>query len=265
MQVRSLVLLALVSTPLAAQNPPVTKDAPAAATYAQLPTAQQVIDRYVAAIGGRPAIERVQSFSATGTFAMPAQGVNGAMTMSAARPNRVSMTIDIPGMGQIVQGYDGTVAWSVNPVQGPRLLEGKELEQTVEDADFEAGMLRAPANVVSREVVEQTTIEGQPCVRVKTVRQSGAESLDCYSVETGLMVASSQKRESPMGSIESVTLLSDYRDFGGVKVATRARVQIPSLGAEQVLTFTDIRMNAAAPAAFVRPAAIETLAKQRAP
>src|SRR5215207_1581297 len=108
MQVRSLLALSLLAgAPLAAQNPPVTKDAPAAATSAHLPGAQQIIDRYVAAIGGRAAIQRLQSFRATGTFEMPAQGVRADMSMSAARPNKVAMTIDIPGMGQVVQGYDG--------------------------------------------------------------------------------------------------------------------------------------------------------------
>ena len=33
------------------------------------------------------------------------------------------MTIDIAGFGQIVQGFDGTVAWAVDPGQGARKMD----------------------------------------------------------------------------------------------------------------------------------------------
>src|SRR3712207_8571336 len=51
--------------------------------------------------------------------------------------------------GQMSSGYDGTVGWSVNPMQGPRLLEGKELEQLREDAG-PAAMLRPTDRIRDR-------------------------------------------------------------------------------------------------------------------
>ncbi|MDQ3995697.1 MAG: hypothetical protein M3303_01625, partial [Gemmatimonadota bacterium] len=103
-------------------------------TSASLPTGRAIIDRYVEAIGGRDAVLRHQSIRSVGTFEMPAAGVKGDLTVVQMAPNKMAMTIDLPGVGQMVSGYDGTVGWSINPMQGPRVLEGKELVQLREDA-----------------------------------------------------------------------------------------------------------------------------------
>lgn len=266
MKFRSIAAAALLApAALAAQQTPrVTKDAPGAAATGALPSAVQVIDRYVAAIGGKAALQRVQSFRATGTFEMPAQGMSGDLELNAARPNRLAMKITVPGMGEIVQGYDGTVAWSVNPMQGPRLLEGKELAQLQEEADFD-NIFRGSASVVSREVVGRGEAGGQPCYQVKTVRRSGSEAVECYSVDSGLLLSTSAKRESAMGPIESTTLVEDYKEFGGIKFATRSRIQIPAMGAEQVLNLSNIELDKAEASAFARPAAVEALTKQSKP
>ena len=251
---------------LAQQAPPVTKDAPApaAAPAAALPSAQQIVDRYVAAVGGKAALQRIRSYRATGSLEMPTQGIKGDLELSAARPNKLAMKITIPGMGEMVQGYDGTVGWSVNPMQGPRLLEGKELAQMVEEADFD-NLFRGASSITSRETIGRTELGGQPCYQVKTVRRSGTEAVECYSVETGLLVGTSAKRETPMGQIESTTLVSDYKDFGGIRIPTRSRIQIPAMGAEQVLSFTNVEFDKVDAAAFARPAAVEALAKQAKP
>ena len=262
-----LVALLAPATGLLAQTPPVTKDAPAgpaSAPAAALPPAQQIVDRYVAAIGGRAALQRIQSYRATGLFEMPAQGMKGDLELAAARPNKLAMKITMPGMGEIVQGYDGTVGWAVNPMQGPRLLEGKELAQLQEEADFD-NLFRGATSVRSRETIGRAELGGQPCYQVRTVRRSGSESVECYSVETGLLVGTTAKRDTPMGQIESVTLVSDYQDFGGIKIPTRSRIQIPAMSAEQVLSFSNVEFDKVDPAAFARPAAVEAMAKQAKP
>lgn len=150
------------------------------------------------------------------------------------------MTIDIPGMGQMVTGYDGTVGWSMNPMQGPRVLEGKELDQLREESG-PAAMLRPADRVRAAETVELTTMNGQPCYKVKITSLSGRETFDCYSTETGLLVGMTGKQESPMGQVEVTTLFDDWKDFGGLKAATKVRLQM--LGQEQVLMIDRLEFN----------------------
>lgn len=209
-------------------------------TTSSLPSGRTIIDRYVQAIGGRDAVMRHNSIRYVGTFEMPAAGMKGNLTMVQAAPNKMAMTVDLPGMGQMVSGYDGSVGWSINPMQGPRVLEGKELEQLREDAGPSA-MLRSPDRIRSAETVELTSMGGKACYKVKITYNSGRESFDCYSPETGLLVGMTQTQESPMGSVQVTTLFDDWKEFGGLKTATKLRQQM--LGQEQILTIDRLEFD----------------------
>ncbi len=175
-----------------------------------------------------------------GTFEMPAAGVKGELSVVQAAPNKMALLMSIPGMGQMSTGFDGTIGWQVNPMQGPRLLEGKELEQIREDAG-PASMLRPADRIRSAETLELTTMGGQSCYKVKITYNSGRESYDCYSPDTGLLVASTQRQESAMGSIEVTTFLTDWKEFGGLKTATRLRQQM--MGQEQIMTIDRLEFD----------------------
>jgi hypothetical protein len=175
-----------------------------------------------------------------GTFEMPAAGVKGDVSLVQAAPDRMAMTMNIPGMGQMMTGYNGTVGWAVNPMQGPRVLEGAELDQLRDQAGLSA-MLRAADRVRSAETVELTTMGGQACYKVKIIFTTGRESYDCYSPETGLLVGMIQRQESPMGSVEVTTVVSDWKEFGGIKVPTVARAQM--MGQEMVQTVDHLEFD----------------------
>jgi hypothetical protein len=145
-------------------------------------------------------------------------------------------------------------------MQGPRVLEGKELEQLREDAGPSA-MLRASDRIRSAETVELTSMGGQACYKVKITYNSGRESFDCYSPETGLLVGMTQTQESPMGSVQVTTLFDDWKEFGGLKTATKMRQQM--LGQEQVLTIDRLEFDRADDAKAVEaPEQIKPLVKR---
>jgi hypothetical protein len=216
-----------------------TRTAPPATT-SSLPSGRAIIDRYVQAIGGRDAVMRNNSIRYIGTFELPAAGVKANLTVVQAAPNKMAVTIDVPGMGQMLTGFDGTVGWSINPMQGPRVLEGKELEQLRDDAGPSA-MLRPPDRIRAAETVELTTMNGQPCYKVKIIYHSGRESFDCYSQQTGLLVAMTATQESPMGSVQVTSFFDEWKEFGGFKTATKVRQQM--LGQEQVMTIDRVEFN----------------------
>jgi hypothetical protein len=171
---------------------------------------------------------------------MPAAGVKGDLSVVQAAPNKMAMTMNIPGVGQIATGYDGTTGWAMNPMQGPRVLEGKELDQLREDAGPSA-LLRSADRIRSAETMELTTLGGQSCYRVKITYKSGRESFDCYSPDTGLLVGMISSQQSPMGTVEVTTTFGDWKEFGGLKTATTMRQQM--MGQEQILTIDRLEFN----------------------
>lgn len=225
-----------------------------------LPPAKELIAKAAAATNTAAVMAKHTSVRTKGRFEMPAQGVSGDLEIAQARPNRSMMRINLTGIGLIENGFDGTTAWQLNPLQGPRVLTGREFDAIREESAFGASSRQGP-NVASAETVERAQMNGEPCYKVKVTWKSGRETLDCYSVASGFLVATISKQESPMGTMEVTNLVSDYKDFGGQKIATRLTQQ--AMGQEQVLVITTVDYDAAPDSTFVMPAAIKALVEKK--
>lgn len=247
----------LLAPALGAQAAAPAKPATAAATAAtSLPAASEILAKYVAAMGGKDALARRANITYTGSFEMPAAGMKGDLLI-VQDPTRMAMKMSVPGVGDILQGYDGTHGWAMNPMQGSRLLEGKELEQARETAGY-ASMLRQAPAVAKAETVERTTLDGRECWKLKITSATGRESHECYDVATGLMVGSWSTVDTPMGAITQLSVARDYRDFGGLKLPAEMRVS--ANGQEQVLRFANVEYGRADAATLLEPpAAVKAL------
>jgi hypothetical protein len=212
--------------------------APPTATHAQeLPEATAVIARYVDALGGRDAVLGRTLARTTGSFEVPAAGLKGDLEVVTRAPNALASKVTVPGMGEMRSGFDGTVGWSMDPMTGARLLDGAELEDMREQANPLA-TVRDASLVDAVETVERAQMGGVDCYRVKLVWKSGRESTDCYAVDSGLLVASTAERETPMGRIQVVSHYEDYRDLGGMKMPTRIVQEL--MGVQQVMVISNV-------------------------
>jgi len=244
---RQLAAALVAACALSAQQPSATP----------LPAARDLVARFVDAIGGREALLRHASFRARGRFEMPAAGISGDLEIIQARPNRMAMRTTIPGIGEVASGFDGTIGWSMDPMQGPRLLAGAELAARRDEADL-MSVFRDGESIASLSTTERVELGGQSCYKVKVSWKSGRESIDCYAVESGMLVATVVREESPMGTLEVTTLLADYKAFGGVRRPTRMTAS--AMGQQQVVTITSVEFDVVDASAFELPAAIRTLA-----
>lgn len=253
--------LAIASLPslnvLFAQAP--QAQAPASATApAALPDARTIIDRHIETIGGRKAIMAHTSTRATGTLSMPAQGLSGTLELMAAKPNKMMLRITLPGIGDILEGFDGTSGWSVSPMTGPALTQGKELDQKRFDADYFAEFHDA-ARYVSIKTVEKTTFDGRPCYKISLTRTVGGEDFEFYDVATGLKAGGIGTRETQMGTITATETRGDYKKFGDLLQPATIKQNI--MGMEQILTFAAYEYDSVPATAFDPPAAIKALIK----
>jgi hypothetical protein len=222
-----------------------------------LPDAKTILNDYRKAIGGAAAFDKLQSIHETGTFEMAAAGIKGAVEAYSARPNKAYVEVTIDGLGQVLNGSDGKVAWSVNPMCRPSVLSGTELTLALEDADF-ADVFKNPDSYTSVTTLEKSTMDGQSCYKVKIVKKSGAVATDCYATDTHLLVGTVATLPVA-GAAESTTLFKDYKPVDGVMIPSRILLQ--SAGAEQSITFTKVETNNVADSKFDLPAAIKALIK----
>jgi zinc protease len=261
------VVASAVSVVAQTGQAPSSAKAPSA-TPAELPTARQIIDRYVAAIGGRAAILRHTSMHAIGMVAVPSAGMAGTFEVFAAKPDKTVTRITLGGIGDVQEGFDGRNGWSISAMTGPTLLQGKELEQRKFDADY-YGDLKADDKYESMTTVEkancpggesaQSAAQGRACYKVRLVRKGGGEDFEFYDVETGLKAGGIATRDTPMGAFTQTTIESDYRQFGGIMQPTTIRSTI--MGLQQVITIASVEFDKVDPVVFEPPAPIKALLK----
>ncbi len=223
-----------------------------------LPPARTILDRHIAAIGGREALMAHSSIRMVGTLAFPANGISGSLEAFAAKPNKVLVKLNIAGIGEALEGFDGSVAWTLSPMTGPMLSQGKELEQKKFDADFN-GELRLPERYKSTTTVEKTTWEGRPAYKISLVRHDGSEEFEYYDVESGFRIGREFTREAMVGPLKVKQVSTDYRKFGDLMHATRSTVDAMSV--QQLITISAVEYDNVDPAVFELPAAIKALVK----
>ena len=249
------VLAALLLAPLSAQAPAPAKKETAVA----LPDARELINRHVKAVGGREAILAHKSMHAAGTLSVPSSGISGPMEIfGAANPNRVLVKTTVPGIGDILEGFDGSHGWSVSPMTGPMLKVGKELTQTKFDADFYSE-LRDPKSYPEVKTLELTTFDGRSCYKVSLKRIDGMEDVDFYDAATGLRAGSINTRETQMGKLTMTSIEGGYKKFGKLTQATSVTQQV--MGIEQKITLTTVEYDTVAASSFEPPPAIKALIK----
>lgn len=263
---RSAAFAVLFVAPLYAQapaatQPPAPQPAPAKPQppAADLPDGRALVDRHVKEIGGRAALLSHKSLQVKGTLSVPKSGISGPVEISAATgPDRIIVKTSVQGIGDIMEGFDGSHGWTVSPLTGPMLKVDKELAQAKLDADF-YGELRDPKKYPTVKTVEKTTFDGRPCYKVQLVRIDGSEDFDFYDVATGLRAGSITTRESPMGTMTITTTIGGYKKFGNMLVSTSQAQTV--MGVEQTITITSVEFDKVDPAVFTPPPAIKALIK----
>lgn len=223
-----------------------------------LPSGREVVQRHVAAIGGEAAFRRVRSMRLQGRFEISGQNIFANFEELVARPNKLLIRASIPGMGDTEQGFDGVVAWMIDPQTGPRILKNRERDEAAADADFD-GPLHLPEHLKELRTIARTTFDGHAAYRVKVVLASGVQQDEFFDVQSALELGWEAERATALGIITTTTLLQDYKAFGPLMQPTTL-VQ-KALSIEQVLHVTSIEYDNVPANAFELPARIQALVK----
>lgn len=185
------------------------------------PTGMDVIERSIDALGGAEAIASVKSFHVTGTYAIPAAGAEGTIEMHYASSGKARFTVSFPGFGELRRGFDGTTAWSIDPQQGARILEGDERDALIKQVKRGFGLLPTAELFQSASLIESGEFDGQASHSVEVVGKDGETWTEIFSQETGLMIARKEAYPSIQGSLDITYRPSDYQQAGPVLMPSR--------------------------------------------
>jgi hypothetical protein len=205
-----------------------------------LPTIDQVLDKYIAAVGGREAIKRITSRVIKGTCEMSAVGLIGTMTMLQKAPDKTLSIVDIPGFGAVQSGFDGNILWSQNPVAGLNEASGAALAAAKRDAEFYQELkLRDMFKKLMIRGKQQ--ISGKDAYIVEAIPEEGKAETYFFDAESGLLVRHDAEIDSGQGAAMTENYYEDYKDLDGVKFPYTVRMVSPTTTI--VMRFSEVKDN----------------------
>jgi outer membrane lipoprotein-sorting protein len=212
------------------------------------PTAEVVIDKYIAALGGADAIKKVTS--RVGTGSITAMGKETPVEVFTKAPNmRITVT---HGATDSFTAFDGKAGWMGNAGRPARDMTAAESVASGLDSEFYLALrmkeifqqLRAgrPDKIGETPVISLTgTRPGLPPVRF------------FFDANTGLLVRVVRYAETPLGRMPTQIDYADYRDVGGAKTPFRWTLSRPN--GRFTIQLKDVKANVALDdAKFAKPA-----------
>ncbi len=190
-------------------------------------TADEIIEKHLAAIGGRAALGKLTSQKATGTMIVgtPNGDLTGPLEMWSKAPNKVRLTIslDLTPMGMnekmlIEQKFDGTAGWMINSLQGNQEVTGNQLDN-MKHSGFPTPLLDYKAAGGKVELQPAESLNGKSALVVLYTPKAGSAVRMYFDPETFFLVRTKMTVNTPeMGDLEQLRDVSDYRTVGGIKV-----------------------------------------------
>jgi hypothetical protein len=216
----------------------------------KLPNAQDVIERYEQAVGGKAAWEKLHSRVRKGTIEFTEIGLKGTVELKEQAPDKLLLVAEVPGLGEFSRGFDGTTGWAQDPQSGARIMSGNELADTRREAQFYMP-LRLMELYPKMDVTGKQKVEGRDVYEVKAAAADGASRTFDFDAKSGYLVRLAGEEASADGKYQVELFLEDYKDFNGVMLPTIHRQTSPLA---LVMHFTDVQQNVAVPdSAFSAP------------
>jgi photosynthetic reaction center cytochrome c subunit len=227
-----------------------TKGEGAEAKEASGPSADQLIDKYLQAVGGAAATEKITSRVMRGTITFGDSNV--PIDIFSKDPDKRISFAHTPD-GDSVTAFDGREGWLGFPGRPAREMHGSELDAAAMDADLHfAAHLK---QMFSEAQVQGTEKIGDHDAYLVVGQREGKPPLRLYfDQKSGLLLRLVRYGETPLGRMPTQIDYADYREVGGVKIPFRWTLARPS--GRFTIQVSEVKQNAPVDdAKFVKPPA----------
>jgi len=188
------------------------------------PTADQLLDEYIQAMGGTSAIDKVSSRVMKGSIDFAGKSL--PIDIYAKDPEkRISLT-HMPD-GDSVTAFNGKEGWLGTPGRPLREMHGSDLDGAAIDADLHlATDLKHMFSTMQVEGTEK--IDGHQTRVVVGQREDKTPIRLYFDEQSGLLVRLVRFGDTALGWLPTQVDYADYRDANGVKVPYRWTLARPS-------------------------------------
>jgi len=202
--------------------------------HAKLPSSDQILDKYLAAVGGANALMKIKTRVLRGTI--DAMGSQNPIEIYAEGPDK-RISISHPHSGPSVTAFNGEVGWLTTPA-GVHQMTPAEREAARIDAQlyfparlrslYKEFQVHRGEEVAGRQTV---VVSAQPEIRSQFIpaRPTARPALRLYfDQENGLLLRLVRYAETPLGRNPTQIDYSDFRENDGVKIPYRWTLTRPN-------------------------------------
>jgi len=200
------------------------KDESAPGAPAPKVSADPILAKYVAALGGATAIQRVKTRVEKGSADIG--GKQFPVDIYAESPDKRVSTMHLPS-GDSVTAFNGSVGWLSTPGRPTRWMSGPDIEGARFDAEFSLP-------IRMKEIFSELTVNGSERIDGRDTTlvvgtRSGKPPVKFYfDPNTGLLVRVLRYTDTALGLNPTQIDYADYREVDGVKIPWRWTIARPS-------------------------------------
>ena len=198
------------------------------AQSAQLPDAENILDRYIDVTGGRAAYQKIHNRVTKERLEHVGMGFVDRVTTYAAEPNKRFFTLESDALGAVTNGSNGEIAWYLSDGTGPLVETGQARDAALDLAAFDL-MLNWRKYSKQVECAGIDSIDGRDCYKINLIPNHGEPETRFYDKESGLLVRLFMTRlSSNMPAMKVQLSFDDYKPVGGLLLPHR-RVQVVNM------------------------------------
>jgi hypothetical protein len=210
---------------------------------AEKATVDGVLEKYVNAIGGKAAWNQVESRTIKAEFEGPLGAASGWI-LQAKAPNKRLTRMESSPWGVLLEGFDGTTAWSSNQ-SGVQTKSGDELRRAATEADFRREV-RLKELYPDLALQGTETFDGEEIRVLESKPIPGSTERFSFSVKTGFLVRQQSACQNAEGHDLRVEIrYAEYRAVDGLQYPHLQRFRISTAGQdlEFVMKVKEVKHN----------------------
>ena len=212
------------------------------AQFAQAQSVDEVVDKYMAAMGGKDKLMALTSLHTQGVSVM-SNGTEITNNTYKVQDKLFRQDIDF-GMGTQVTIVTPEKGWRSNPRNGGAFepISEEGLKAYLHQMDCAGPLVNYAAKGHKAELMGKETIEGAECYKIKLTTKAGKEVMYWIDTKTNLINQSSQKLAGRGGGpdTEIIFTYKDYKAVDGIQFAYSVG---SSGGFSATMTYEKIELN----------------------
>ncbi|MEE2819481.1 MAG: hypothetical protein VX615_02605 [Planctomycetota bacterium] len=227
----------------------------------EIPTPETILERAIQSIGGKRAIDSMESFDMHGVMRLPNNKPVIEIELASAKGGKVLGMMSFIGLGQTRFGSDGIISWEQTfEADGSihwSLIGQQTLSQKVKQINWLEWFTTLPQYLDSMKVLKQAEFDGELCWEIEYTTHANATRSAFFSCDT-FKPRGRRSHEQTSSGLSQVDVA--FRNWGSVdKLLLFKEVAFIRNNQEVTLTIDFIEIDEVPPALFKLPHEVRAL------